>query len=229
MSTFRTVVIVIALAALAASAFLWLSQADEPAASGVPVARWVPWPLTGLPAGSLTPQRTSDQATIPIEVCGVGVVMVQDGQAFPKELNALLNGRQSALEASVESLASSGKPYERAIGLYVRRVVTVARASEAAMTPACERDPQCSANANAIGKAAGAADEALLRAHALTSADPLSRSLLSALCDWRDGAHREFGHGIGPCTLHNPSYDFNDELLPIGASFWVRLAEKYLA
>jgi hippurate hydrolase len=44
-----------------------------------------------------------------------------------------------------------------------------------------------------------------------------------------DGAHREFGHGIGPCTLHNPSYDFNDELLPIGASFWVRLAEKYLA
>jgi hippurate hydrolase len=44
-----------------------------------------------------------------------------------------------------------------------------------------------------------------------------------------DGAHREFGHGIGPCTLHNPSYDFNDELLPIGASFWVRLAEQYLA
>jgi hippurate hydrolase len=44
-----------------------------------------------------------------------------------------------------------------------------------------------------------------------------------------DGAHREFGHGIGPCTLHNPSYDFNDELLPIGASFWVRLAEKSLA
>ncbi|MEY2660601.1 MAG: hypothetical protein RLZZ123_1773, partial [Pseudomonadota bacterium] len=27
-----------------------------------------------------------------------------------------------------------------------------------------------------------------------------------------DGVHREMGHGAGPCTLHNPSYDFNDEL-----------------
>jgi hypothetical protein len=25
-----------------------------------------------------------------------------------------------------------------------------------------------------------------------------------------DGAHREMGHGGGPCMLHNPSYDFND-------------------
>lgn len=44
-----------------------------------------------------------------------------------------------------------------------------------------------------------------------------------------DGAHRESGHGLGPCTLHNPSYDFNDELIPIGASLWVRLAEAWLA
>lgn len=44
-----------------------------------------------------------------------------------------------------------------------------------------------------------------------------------------DGSHREMGHGMGPCMLHNPSYDFNDELIPIGATMWVRLAEKYLA
>lgn len=44
-----------------------------------------------------------------------------------------------------------------------------------------------------------------------------------------DGVHREMGHGGGPCTLHNPSYDFNDELLPIGATYWVRLAETYLS
>lgn len=44
-----------------------------------------------------------------------------------------------------------------------------------------------------------------------------------------DGAHRMAGHGLGPCNLHNPSYDFNDELLPIGASYWVRLAEQFLA
>ncbi|MFC5476548.1 M20 aminoacylase family protein [Paraherbaspirillum soli] len=43
-----------------------------------------------------------------------------------------------------------------------------------------------------------------------------------------EGAHRDSGHGLGPCNLHNASYDFNDELLPIGASYWVNLAETYL-
>jgi hippurate hydrolase len=44
-----------------------------------------------------------------------------------------------------------------------------------------------------------------------------------------DGAHRAGGHGLGPCMLHNPSYDFNDELIPLGATAWVRLAEEWLA
>jgi amidohydrolase len=44
-----------------------------------------------------------------------------------------------------------------------------------------------------------------------------------------DGAHREGGHGLGPCMLHNPSYDFNDDLIPLGATLWVRLAEAWLA
>ena len=43
-----------------------------------------------------------------------------------------------------------------------------------------------------------------------------------------DGDHRDGGHGLGPCVLHNGSYDFNDKLLPIGASFWVKLAEQAL-
>lgn len=44
-----------------------------------------------------------------------------------------------------------------------------------------------------------------------------------------DGDHRSAGHGLGPCNLHNPSYDFNDELLPIGASYWVSLVQSYFA
>ena len=42
-----------------------------------------------------------------------------------------------------------------------------------------------------------------------------------------DGEHREMGHGGGPCTLHNPSYDFNDELIPLGGSLWVKMVEKW--
>jgi amidohydrolase len=43
-----------------------------------------------------------------------------------------------------------------------------------------------------------------------------------------DGAHRAGGHGLGPCMLHNPSYDFNDDLIPLGATCWVRIAEQWL-
>ena len=43
-----------------------------------------------------------------------------------------------------------------------------------------------------------------------------------------DGDHREIGHGGGPCALHNPSYDFNDALIPLGATYWVQLAQTWL-
>ena len=44
-----------------------------------------------------------------------------------------------------------------------------------------------------------------------------------------DGSHRTLGHGAGPCMLHNASYDFNDDLIPLGATYWVRLAEEWFA
>jgi amidohydrolase len=44
-----------------------------------------------------------------------------------------------------------------------------------------------------------------------------------------EGDHRAPGHGEGPCLLHNPSYDFNDALIPLGATYWVRLAQAWLA
>lgn len=44
-----------------------------------------------------------------------------------------------------------------------------------------------------------------------------------------DGDHRLPGHGAGPCVVHNPSYDFNDEILPLGASFFVNLVQRWFA
>ena len=47
-----------------------------------------------------------------------------------------------------------------------------------------------------------------------------------------DGAHRNGyeggGHHEGPCTLHNPRYDFNDDLIPLGGTYWVELATRWL-
>lgn len=43
-----------------------------------------------------------------------------------------------------------------------------------------------------------------------------------------DGQHREAGHGQGPCFVHNTSYDFNDDILPLGASYLVHVAQQWL-
>ena len=37
----------------------------------------------------------------------------------------------------------------------------------------------------------------------------------------------EYG-GPGGCTVHNPRYDFNDEISVLGASYWARLVETTL-
>ena len=47
----------------------------------------------------------------------------------------------------------------------------------------------------------------------------------------KPGAYIFIGNGTGDKAvgLHNPHYDFNDEILPIGASYWARLVERVLA
>ncbi|UCE31536.1 MAG: M20/M25/M40 family metallo-hydrolase, partial [Burkholderiales bacterium] len=47
----------------------------------------------------------------------------------------------------------------------------------------------------------------------------------------RPGAYFRIGQaGVpGGCFLHNSRYDFNDEILPLGAALYARLAERALA
>ena len=45
------------------------------------------------------------------------------------------------------------------------------------------------------------------------------------------GCYFMLGNGegeFGGCMVHNPGYDFNDQVLPLGAACWVRLAQTYL-
>jgi hippurate hydrolase len=43
----------------------------------------------------------------------------------------------------------------------------------------------------------------------------------------RPGAYLFLGQGDGP-GLHHPRYDYNDEITPVGASFFARLIERAL-
>ena len=44
----------------------------------------------------------------------------------------------------------------------------------------------------------------------------------------RPGAYFRIGQGGGDtgCFLHNARYDFNDDILPLGAALFVRLVER---
>ncbi|MEI7298075.1 M20 aminoacylase family protein [Paraburkholderia tropica] len=45
------------------------------------------------------------------------------------------------------------------------------------------------------------------------------------------GCYLLLGNGegeFGGCMVHNPGYDFNDQVLPLGAAAWVRLVQRYL-
>jgi len=53
----------------------------------------------------------------------------------------------------------------------------------------------------------------------------------SFMLERRPGAYIQIGNGDGEgaCEVHNPAYDFNDGILPLGASLLARLAERKLA
>jgi hippurate hydrolase len=62
--------------------------------------------------------------------------------------------------------------------------------------------------------------------------DPETAPLMGAedfsfMLNARPGAFIFMGNGDS-AGLHNPAYDFNDEAIPVGASYWVRLVEKAL-
>jgi hippurate hydrolase len=53
----------------------------------------------------------------------------------------------------------------------------------------------------------------------------------SFMLNSRPGAYIRIGNGddLGGCQGHNPGYDFNDDVLGLGASLFAQLAERKLA
>lgn len=43
------------------------------------------------------------------------------------------------------------------------------------------------------------------------------------------GAYIRIGNGENSIQVHNPCYDFNDEIIPLGVAFWAKLVETKLA
>ena len=69
------------------------------------------------------------------------------------------------------------------------------------------------------------------RANVITDAEPtMGGEDFSFMLQARPGAYVFLGQGGGPnnCYLHNPGYDFNDEVIPLGAGYLAALVEDSL-
>jgi len=83
------------------------------------------------------------------------------------------------------------------------------------------------------------AEVAATAAASLVGDDNVKRDMLPSMAaedfasflEKKPGAYIWIGNGDagGAVMLHNPHYDFNDAILPLSASYWVRLAESVLS
>jgi hippurate hydrolase len=67
-----------------------------------------------------------------------------------------------------------------------------------------------------------------------TEARPLTASEdFAFMLEQVPGCYFLVGNGgpgsAGACMVHNPGYDFNDEIIEPAAAFWAQLASRYLA
>lgn len=94
--------------------------------------------------------------------------------------------------------------------------------------PALKNDTQMTAFARDTISEAFGADALITDMQPLTGSEDFS-FMLEAL----PGCYVIIGNGDGDshqsCSLHNANYDFNDSILPLAATYWVRLAERFLS
>jgi amidohydrolase len=168
----------------------------------------------------------------PIETAVISVTMIHTGEAT----NVVPDSCE--IQGTVRTFTTE------VLDLIERRMKTIAEATCAAFETACEFEfrrnypPTINHPAETefarqlLGEVVGA--ENVFEFEPTMGAEDFSFFLQAKpgcyfLIGNGDGSHREGGHGMGPCMLHNPSYDFNDDLIPLGATAWVRMAEKWLA
>ncbi|MCS0504620.1 M20 aminoacylase family protein [Ancylobacter mangrovi] len=167
-------------------------------------------------------QTIASRTVDPLEAAVVSITQVHGGDAWniiPDEV--VLRGTvrtfqpavRDAVEARVKAIATgvAGLHGATASVWYDRRYPpTVNTAAEVAL---------------ALDAAGAAADQD----HVIPDpASSMASEDFAYMLEKTPGAYLWLGSGPGP-ALHSSGYDFNDELLPLGASYWVRLVERLLA
>lgn len=164
-------------------------------------------------------QSIASRSVDPLESLVVSVTKFQAGQAFNIIAeNAHIAGTTRTLKPEIRDLAES-------------RISNVVTATAAAYGASVDLDyvrgyPVTRNHPRPTGFAASIAADIAGKDNVDTDVAPLMGGEdFSYMLEARPGAFIFMGNGDS-AGLHNPAYDFNDDAIPFGASYWVRLVEE---
>lgn len=169
-------------------------------------------------------QTLVSRSTSPTEAAVVSITCIEGGTAHNIIPETVLmrgtvrsfspNVRQE-LEQGIRRIAENGA---RAFG--ASATVEYTRLSPAVVNAAEEVQNVIGAAAAVVG-----ADQVLGDIEPVMGSEDFAFML-----EGRPGAYVFLGQAgsAHSCMIHNPHYDFNDQLLPVGASYWIRLVEQTL-
>jgi amidohydrolase len=135
------------------------------------------------------------------------VVLRGTARSFRPEVQDLIDTRMHAIAESI------GAAYGAKVDVrYIRRY-----------PPVVNSDAETDTAAHVL---AGVVGEANVRRDLLPS---MGGEDFAFLLQKKPGTYIWIGNGENREFLHHPRYDFNDEILPLGATYWARLVETVLA
>jgi len=142
--------------------------------------------------------------------------------------NATLKLSVRALDRGVRALLR--KRIVEVVELQAQSYGVTARVEFLPGYPVLVNTPAETALAREVAVALVGADNVVLQTEPLTASEDFAYML-----DEVPGSYLFIGNGDatngghGACMVHNPNYDFEDRNIPVGAAFWVELAERFLA
>ena len=170
-------------------------------------------------------QTIASRITDPVESIVVSVTQLEAGHTY----NVIPD--QAVLRGTTRAFTSEVQATIRPLMLRVAEGIAASAGCSVELDYRTGYPPTVN-TAQEVELAADAAEQIVGAANVDRDVTPLMGAEdFAFMLQQRPGAYVWIGNGPGEggCTLHNPHYDFNDEVLTIGASYWARLAESVLA
>jgi hippurate hydrolase len=169
-------------------------------------------------------QSLVSRGTDPVDAAVVSVTMIQGGSAFNVIPDTVtLSGTVRSFRPETQDRLQHG---------LARIAERVAAAFGATAETAYRRNYPATLNSRTeAAVAASVAAQVVGAQNVHRDLEPsMAAEDFAFMLEQRPGCYVWLGQGGGAasCMLHNPHYDFQDQILPVGASYWVLLAETAL-